>query len=326
MRTIGVTDDVRVEVVREAALRLAAGGSPRGVGLGTRLCCEAAMSSSHTVSSRSGGVGERDRRWFSRAFVLVQIAIAVVAVRQVLWISRESIASILGVWLPGWLVRVDSVITLCVLAFLLAGVVQITWPVKRRQRSVVGWAVCWGLFNVFLIWFVLDLAYRVNDLIAITSGRKILVSAWPVGAVRWLVVNGFPVVGLVAGYGVAQALNNRFGGTLSKRRTLHVFFGIGLIILLLGHLQPLIFRGLAFSGVLDWLDKASLPVVVHFFTGYGVLWALPLLIWLGFGFVMLRRARRQIRLYPAQTKCPQCGYDLRGDLEPGCPECGWRRR
>ena len=20
-----------------------------------------------------------------------------------------------------------------------------------------------------------------------------------------------------------------------------------------------------------------------------------------------------------------CGYDLRGDLERGCPECGWRR-
>ena len=23
--------------------------------------------------------------------------------------------------------------------------------------------------------------------------------------------------------------------------------------------------------------------------------------------------------------CPECGYDLRGDLEAGCPECGWRR-
>lgn len=270
-------------------------------------------------------MSERDRRWFNRAFVLVQIAVAVVAVRQVLWISRESIASILGVWLPGWLVRLDHVMTLCVLAFLLAGVVQITWPVKGRQRSVVAWAACWCLFNVFLIWFVLDLAYRMNDLIAITSGRKVLVSAWPVGAMRWWLVNGLPVVGLVAGYGVAQTLNNQFGGTLSKRRALHLFFGIGLIILLLGYLEPLVSRGLADSEVSDWLDKASLPVVIHFFTGYGLLWALPLLIWLGFGFVVLRRARCQMRLYPAQTKCPQCGYDLRGDLEPGCPECGWRR-
>ena len=289
------------------------------------LCCEAAMSSSRTVSSRSGGVGERDRRWFSRAFVLVQIAIAVVAVRQVLWISHESIASILGILLPGWLMGIDRVISLCVYTLLLAGVVQITWPVKRRQQSVVAWAACLGLFNVFFIWFVLHLAYRVNDLIAFTSGREILISAWPDGVLRWLLVNGLPVLGLVAGYGVAQALNNRFGGTLSTRRVLRVFFGAGLIVLLLGHLEPLIYRGLTFSGAFAWIEKASLPVVVHFFAGYGLLLGLPQLIWLGFGFKMLRRARRQIRLYPAHTKCPQCGYDLRGDLETGCPECGWRR-
>lgn len=24
-------------------------------------------------------------------------------------------------------------------------------------------------------------------------------------------------------------------------------------------------------------------------------------------------------------RCPRCGYDLRGDLKSGCPECGWRR-
>ena len=23
--------------------------------------------------------------------------------------------------------------------------------------------------------------------------------------------------------------------------------------------------------------------------------------------------------------CIKCGYDLRGDLSYGCPECGWRR-
>ncbi len=283
------------------------------------------MSSSHTVSSRSGGVGERDRRRFSRAFMLVQIAIAVVVIRKVLWISRESIGSVLGIWLPGWLMGIDRVISLCVYTLLLVGVVQISWPLKRWQRSVVSWAACLSLFNVFFIWFVLHLAYRVNDLIAFTTGREILISVWPGGVLSWLPVNGLPVVGLVAGYGVAQALNNRFGGTLWKRRTLHVFFGIGLIILLLGYLEPLAYRGLASSGVWGWLDELLLQAIIHSFTAYGLLWALPLLIWLGFGFMMLRRARRQIRFYPAQTKCPQCGYDLRGDLEPGCPECGWRR-
>ena len=24
-------------------------------------------------------------------------------------------------------------------------------------------------------------------------------------------------------------------------------------------------------------------------------------------------------------KCPQCGYDLHGKIDAGCPECGWRR-
>lgn len=283
------------------------------------------MSSSDTVSTRSGGVGERDRRWFARAIVLVQIAVAVVIIRKVLWISSESIASLFGIWLPGWLMDIFRVSSLCVYALLLVGVVQIIWPLKRGQRSVVSWAACWGLFNVFFIWLVLNLAYRVNDLIAFTTGRKILISVWPDGVLSWLLVNGLPVLGVVAGYGVAQTLNNRFGDTLSTRLALRVFFGAGLIVLLLEHLEPLIYRGLTLSGAFAWLETASLPVFIHFFAGYGLLLALPQLIWLGFGFKKLRRARRQVRLYPVQTRCPRCDYDLRSDLESGCPECGWRR-
>ncbi len=33
--------------------------------------------------------------------------------------------------------------------------------------------------------------------------------------------------------------------------------------------------------------------------------------------------RRHIRLQ--RCRCPVSGYDLRGDLERGCPECGWQR-
>lgn len=31
------------------------------------------------------------------------------------------------------------------------------------------------------------------------------------------------------------------------------------------------------------------------------------------------------RLRRARGRCIKCGYDLRGDLDTGCPECGWNR-
>jgi len=45
-------------------------------------------------------------------------------------------------------------------------------------------------------------------------------------------------------------------------------------------------------------------------------------IWftLFFGFGSAKRAIRRKR-----GRCPRCGYDLRGALENGCSECGWRR-
>ncbi len=317
MRTNALADNLRVEKVLEAVL------TP-----GLRLCGRIAMSSSVQDTSTSRGLNERDRRWISCALLLLQIVIAVVAIRLVLLGSRESIAMLFGrgvpVWLV-WLVRGNSLITLGVLATMLAAVVQITWPVKREQRSFVAWAACWGLFNVVLIWFLLHLANRVDSLISLTIGRRILVSAWPAGPAGWFVTHAFPILWLVAGYGVAQALDKGLGSSLWKRRTLHMFFGMGLAVLLLEHLEPVVSRGVAYVGAFDWVEDASLATTVHLFTLYGLLWSLPLLIWLGLGFVMFRRARRRIRLYPAHTKCRQCGYELRGDLEHGCPECGWRR-
>ena len=36
-------------------------------------------------------------------------------------------------------------------------------------------------------------------------------------------------------------------------------------------------------------------------------------------FVLRRQIRRR------RGRCIRCGYDLRGDLDAGCPECGWNR-
>ena len=38
---------------------------------------------------------------------------------------------------------------------------------------------------------------------------------------------------------------------------------------------------------------------------------------------LLRRRKRKTRRI--EGRCPACGYDLKGEFEAGCPECGWRR-
>jgi len=48
---------------------------------------------------------------------------------------------------------------------------------------------------------------------------------------------------------------------------------------------------------------------------YGVIW-----YGLFFGTGATRRAIRRKR-----GRCPMCGYDLRGNFESGCSECGWNR-
>ena len=46
-------------------------------------------------------------------------------------------------------------------------------------------------------------------------------------------------------------------------------------------------------------------------------------IWFGvfFGFTSAKRFIRARR-----GRCPRCAYDLRGQLDAGCPECGWNRQ
>ncbi len=60
------------------------------------------------------------------------------------------------------------------------------------------------------------------------------------------------------------------------------------------------------------------PGVVIDTVVYGVLWFALL-----FGFGATRAARRALRT--RRGHCPMCAYDLRGDLDAGCSECGWGR-
>ncbi len=32
------------------------------------------------------------------------------------------------------------------------------------------------------------------------------------------------------------------------------------------------------------------------------------------------------RMRRREGKCMRCGYDIKGEFERGCPECGWRRK
>jgi len=76
---------------------------------------------------------------------------------------------------------------------------------------------------------------------------------------------------------------------------------------------------------------------IHGELGVGQTHSLPLLPWpmhslldslfyaaiwgaIFFGFTTARRLIRAKR-----GRCPRCGYDLRGNLDAGCPECGWNR-
>ena len=68
-------------------------------------------------------------------------------------------------------------------------------------------------------------------------------------------------------------------------------------------------RSVAFPRRVKWLGLI----------GSSVFWAVLLYVATGLPFV-LRRAIRQYRRF-----CLICGYDLRGNLPQGCPECGWRR-
>ncbi len=83
-----------------------------------------------------------------------------------------------------------------------------------------------------------------------------------------------------------------------------------------------LWTGLAVSSSARLLDPPRALPLGPIWSGFAmntafyaaILWLLTL------GTFALRRLIRRKR-----GLCVPCGYDLRGDLEHGCPECGWRR-
>lgn len=50
---------------------------------------------------------------------------------------------------------------------------------------------------------------------------------------------------------------------------------------------------------------------------------LPMVMLLRFGWRQARTLRSRVRR--GRGRCPACGYDLKGEHDAGCPECGWNR-
>lgn len=76
----------------------------------------------------------------------------------------------------------------------------------------------------------------------------------------------------------------------------------------------------------DWGMRLYLPAKVIWF-GATVNTLMSALLWWLLLMVLMRLVLRVPRwLRKRKGRCPQCGYDLRGKLDDGCSECGWRRR
>ena len=70
-----------------------------------------------------------------------------------------------------------------------------------------------------------------------------------------------------------------------------------------------------------WFQSRVIPLV-PLWPGFLIDTLFYAALWLGLivGFGAARRTLRKRR-----GRCPMCAYDLRGNLDAGCPECGWNR-
>lgn len=77
-------------------------------------------------------------------------------------------------------------------------------------------------------------------------------------------------------------------------------------------------------GIASWISRQSkVDVVPEFIVIVSIAWLASIIT----GARDKARAQRRLRKYLSDhgvAICLECGYDLRGQVEPRCPECGWR--
>ena len=86
----------------------------------------------------------------------------------------------------------------------------------------------------------------------------------------------------------------------------------------------------------SWSEGILLPNWVQFFGARDTMILPVIVVWPGMGMNLLVYAiviyittilgRKVVRGFRVlRGKCPMCAYDLRGEFESGCSECGWNR-
>jgi len=226
------------------------------------------------------------------------------------WTFRISLCLILGVattvgvaWGLAWFVSIDDVVDADGTNSVVASIVSLggsQWLVQSGQSP--GTRIVVGIPDVdTMLPFLLE---------RIAQGDAADIPAWSritenkdarASSVQWPsfsdVARGWPV------FAMASGIDAQFVGDYFDRAE---------------------YNGCIYAGRPGWaseLGHRALPLR-PIFPGFVVNTLFYAAMWFGifFGVAAVRRFIRKKR-----GRCVKCSYDLRGELDKGCPECGWNR-
>lgn len=256
------------------------------------------------------------REELSRGLGLLRACIVLFVLNWVAWICFTSIFLASRVNTGAW-----SLIqgTGCAYsAFALATVILLSLAIKRCVRSS---GLSPLVFSALLVRIAL-LAWLFWSMLHLLSGLTAFVGAYPLvlsmfrgkyehlifAPFVWRIVGFLFVIGSIA---LARNLNARCGNRLLSIRE---------------------FRLLAACGMLIWLEWLVHTEVVSLLLSilmggkiFGMFWTTKIgsLLLRGFGaFWIWRALGRAQKLLNAEIICPNCNYDLSGNVSGTCPECG----